>query len=193
MKATKESLRQYFLEIRDQLKPQYIQKASDEVANHLLHHPRFKESETILIYMAFRNEVDLSQIVHEAWKQGKQILVPKTNKKDKKMEPYLLTSWDELVIGNYGIFEPNVSDKYPFPFANIELVLVPGLAYDRKGYRLGYGGGYYDRFFDQFAHLPYRIGVGFDFGQVEELPHEPHDYPVNEICTEMGCTKLYLE
>ncbi|TCS79569.1 5-formyltetrahydrofolate cyclo-ligase [Tepidibacillus fermentans] len=189
-KQTKESLRRFFTEKRNQLDPKIVRNTSAKIVQHLLHHPIYQNSNTLMVYLSFRNEVDLTLLIENAWQQRKKVIVPKTNPTNKQMVPYFIQSWNELEEGNYGILEPLICDKNPFPIDQIELVLVPGLAFDQEGYRLGYGGGYYDRFFDRYRKLPYLIGVAYDFQLVQHLPRDDHDYSVNEICTEKGCIKL---
>jgi len=91
---------------------------------------------------------------------------------------------EELEIGTYQLLEPIVDKKMPFPISNIEVVLIPGVAFDRNGYRLGYGGGYYDRFFANCLTPMYKIGIAYDIQIIDHLPVLKHDYPVDEIITE---------
>ncbi|MFV9511846.1 5-formyltetrahydrofolate cyclo-ligase [Tepidibacillus sp. LV47] len=190
MERTKKNLRQFFLEKRNQLDSFTVKEKSEKINQNLLTHPLYQLSQRVMVYLSFKNEVDLKGLIEHAWKQGKQVIAPKTNSKTKQIDPYLIRSWSELEKGILGILEPKTCDKNPFPLKEIELVLVPGLAFDYQGYRLGYGGGYYDRFFDRFAKPPYRIGIAYDFQRVPHLPRDDHDYPVDEICTEKGCFKL---
>ncbi|WP_339060974.1 5-formyltetrahydrofolate cyclo-ligase [Tepidibacillus marianensis] len=190
MGLSKQSLRQYFTERRNQLTKEDVRESSEVIIERLLHHPIYQKSNIVMAYLAFRHEVDLTPLIEQAWIEGKQILIPKTDRKSKQMEPYRMESWDEVKEGNYGILEPVQCDKSPFSLHQIELVLVPGLAFDEEGYRLGYGGGFYDRFFDRFTNLPHCIGIAYDFQYITYIPRDKHDYPMKEICTEKGCTKL---
>jgi len=190
MDLKKESLRKQFSYKRNEMEEENVRESSEQIMKRLLDHPIFQKSHVMMVYLAFRKEVDLTRLIEVVWNQGKQVLIPRTDRTTKQMEPFLVKSWEEVETGNYGILEPIECDKSPFPLEQIELVLVPGLAFDREGYRLGYGGGFYDRFFDRFDCIPYRIGIAYQFQMITYLPREEHDYPMNEICTEMGCLKL---
>lgn len=180
----KKQLREKFLQMRNNISINQIKEASKIICSKIINHHQFKDAQNILVYIPFRKEVEIKELIEEAWRLGKGVLVPKTEKQHRQMSIYEITSWQDLELGNYGIYEPKVNDKMPFIIDNINLVIVPGVAFDAKGFRLGYGGGYYDRFFDRFKKQPFKIGVAFEMQMVEQLPVDEHDYPVDQIITE---------
>jgi 5-formyltetrahydrofolate cyclo-ligase len=101
----------------------------------------------------------------------------------------LLAASEPMLIGAYGILEP-LPELPPIEPDNVDLMLVPAVAIDRSGYRLGYGGGYYDRLrADPLWRKMPTIGIVFDFAYVETLPIEAWDLPIDNVCTELGVTK----
>src|SRR5690606_17515013 len=106
----------------------------------------------------------------------------------KQLNVHLARGRDELETGAWGILEPKPAVPLVDTLTTIAVVLVPGLAFDAKGGRLGYGAGYYDRFFDRFAgqQQPLRIGVCYSAQLVEQVPMEAHDYAMDAVVTEAG-------
>lgn len=180
---SKEELRKAFLKMRVNFDSKKIEEYSDIVSKSILSHYLYNEMKNIMVYISFKNEVNLKYLIEQSWMNGKNIFIPKTNIVAHTMQPYQINSWDDTIKGNYNLIEPK-NNLTPFPIDEIELVLVPGIVFDRKGNRLGYGGGYYDRFFSQFIVHPFRIGVCYEFQLIDNLPSEQHDLPMNEIVTE---------
>ncbi|OEG00263.1 5-formyltetrahydrofolate cyclo-ligase [Vulcanibacillus modesticaldus] len=186
----KAKMRKEYLEKRNLLSSKDVEQYSMIISEKILSHPSFVNAKTIMAYIPFRNEVDIRLVIEKAWAIGKQILVPKTEPKIKKIEPYLISSWEDLELGHFNVYEPITLNKKPFNGAEIDLVLVPGVAFDKKGYRLGYGGGYYDRFFNHNKMIQNKIGIAYDFQILEQLPIDNHDYPVKELITEKRNIKI---
>ncbi len=184
VKMLKRDLRIRLLQKRAEVSREVMNNVSDKICKTIIAHPLFKASQNMMVYIPFRDEVDIREVIETAWLSKKNILVPKTEKKRKWMDLYKIDSWKDLELGNYQLSEPVILNKTPFPIEKIELVLVPGVGFDVHGFRLGYGGGYYDRFFDRFTLLPNRIGIGYDFQMLEEIPISEHDYQMNEVITE---------
>lgn len=137
-----------------------------------------------MLYVSTNKEVDTREIIQKALQEGKQVIVPLTRKKKRRIVPCLLKSWGDLAPGNYGILEPQKAQS--FPLADIELVIVPGVAFDREGRRLGRGKGYYDRFLAHLSPTIPRIGLAFQTQMVEKVPIQGSDIPVDVIITETG-------
>ncbi|WP_051250518.1 5-formyltetrahydrofolate cyclo-ligase [Paenibacillus harenae] len=147
--------------------------------------------QSFMVYISYRSELNLSELIEWGWQSGRAVIVPRCVAADFTMTLHDLRSWDELVPGAYGIMEPNPAttpalDKSYMP----EAVFVPGLAFDRNGGRLGYGGGYYDRFAAARlkdageAARTLWIGAAFEAQLVEGFPIEAHDLPMDGILTE---------
>lgn len=147
----------------------------------------------ILAYCAFRTELSLTALLEWGWKNGLTMLLPRCVTEDRSMILHQVRGPEELAAGAYGLLEP-VPNKSPV-WERLELldaVLVPGLAFDRTGGRLGYGAGYYDRFRDRLAHSQIAgshakwVGVGYDVQMIEEVPMAAHDARMDWLLTGSG-------
>lgn len=149
-----------------------------------------------MIYVAFRSELDLSALMEWGWRTGRAVIVPKCEASDRSMTLYELRSRDELKAGAYGIMEPDPHKAAKVQVAMPEIVFVPGLAFDRHGGRLGYGGGYYDRFAEAIRSARQEheetlwLGMAFEEQLTDEVPLEPHDLRMNGIITEQSVYML---
>ena len=177
---TKKELR---LAIEAQRKAQsgaQVQRDSKRISDHIQMLESFKNSQSIALYMAFKTEVDLEELFLACWQLNKKTYIPYFNAETQVYVMAEITSETEMVKGHYGIAEP----KHPkiFPTEEIEFFIVPGVAFDKTGKRLGRGGGYYDRLLANFqGHL---TAVAFEFQLVENVPTEPHDQSMHAIVTE---------
>ena len=175
----KKELKSSILEKRDKLSREEIQRMSSEIKQKLFSLDEFKKRRNVMFYISFRSEVDTHQMVREALKE-KNVSIPKLV--GKNIEPSLISDFDNLLESrNFGILEPmelvKVNNK------NIELVIVPGIVFDKRGHRIGSGLGYYDKFLKKIPKA-FKIGLAFDFQIVENIPNEEHDVPVDVIVTE---------
>ncbi len=142
----------------------------------------WKNSSTIGLTVSRSPEVDTWQLIREGWKQGKKIVVPKCIPSTKEMSFRNISDFTELEDSFFGLFEPIESRTDEVPKNEIDLLVVPGLIYNRKGYRIGFGGGYYDRFLEGFSGQT--VSLAFSRQLTEELPIEEHDIPVDKVITE---------
>lgn len=152
--------------------------------------------QSMMIYVPFRSELDSRPLIEWAWKQGIQVIVPRSLTQDRSMELYKLQAWDELVSGAYGISEPDPLRSQKWSHPGPDIVWVPGLAFDRMGGRLGYGGGYYDRLSDRLNQgaqadarrikKPLWVGIGYEVQVLEQVPMEEHDRVLDGLVTEQG-------
>ncbi len=144
-------------------------------------HPLFKRSCTILLYHSLPDEVDTHEFIKK-WNGSKRFFLPVV--KGDELELRLYAGEESLCQGSFGIREP--AEGIPANEKEIELAIIPGVAFDRKGNRLGRGKGYYDRTLDRLEKA-YRIGICFDFQILDEIPSEKNDRPMDEVWTEKGC------
>ena len=151
---------------------------SNLIISKLKQHPDFINAKTIGVYVSFKNEVDTISLIKEIVNE-KSICVPKTD--GNLMNFYLINSLDELKKGNFGILEPLNQGKI-INKENIDLLIVPIVAFDSNHNRLGYGGGYYDRYLKNYFGKV--IGLAFSFQQIEILPVESFDIPIKTIIDE---------
>lgn len=152
-----------------------------EIYKRLFQLEAWKKSETIAVTVSVGNELDTMPIIEQAWKQGKRIAVPRCIPSKKQLEFYYLEDVNQLEESYYGLLEPNTYKCRRSEIEEIELMIVPGLVFDRKGYRIGHGGGYYDRLLT--AHSFQTVSICFDFQLVEGIFNENHDIPVDKIIT----------
>lgn len=152
------------------------------IATKLTNTSEWKNAKTIGVTVSRFPEVDTWQLIRKGWEQGKRIVIPKCFPKEKEMFFYEITSFDQLETVYYGLFEPNIQLTNEVKDDEIDLLLVPGLAYSRNGFRLGFGGGYYDRYLTSFEGI--KMSIAFAKQIVEHVPIEHHDIPVATIITE---------
>lgn len=152
----------------------------------LVGHAVFKEAGSIMVYLAFRGEVPTLRVIEAALEDGKTVTAPVTLRAERKLLPLRLSGRPgELRAGAYGILEPDPSRCAPFPPQELDLVVVPGVAFDLGGGRLGYGGGYYDRFLATDAPSAVRAALAFE-AQIaaEPLPRDATDAVMDLVFTE---------
>jgi 5-formyltetrahydrofolate cyclo-ligase len=167
---------------RRQLDPAWKATASQTIVSHLEALPVFQQARVVHTYVAWRNEVDTHDLIRRLSQGGRRVAVPKVETATGQLRHYFIADFSGLQKGAFGILEPSPDpDRLAAP-PQFDLVLVPGLAFDRAGNRLGMGEGYYDRFLIE-VHAP-KIALAYDFQLVEKLPAEAHDQCVDIIVTE---------
>ncbi|MFH1691852.1 MAG: 5-formyltetrahydrofolate cyclo-ligase, partial [Candidatus Omnitrophota bacterium] len=149
--------------LRSHKEDQRLRK-SFEISEKLFALKDFVKAKTILFYLSFDGEVDTLRMIKDSMKQGKRVAVPVIQKEHKKIIPSLVEELDsELKIGPYGVRHPKDEHIRPITAERLDLVIVPGLAFDEAGNRLGRGMGYYDRFLSQLPKNVPTIGLAFGF------------------------------
>lgn len=152
---------------------------------HLLSSGLWRESSVVMLYCAVRGEARTSLLLDEAWASGKLVLLPRCRPGERGiMDAVPCPGPETLIRSGLGIPEPTGDPASPH-LVREALIITPGLAFDREGYRLGWGGGYYDRLLQRGAHLA--VGLVFTEFLLERLPRQAWDQPVNALCTEEGC------
>ena len=178
----KKALRKQMRVIRDSLTSEEIVIHSKDITEQLLQSSLYKDCTHICVYEAFRNEVSCKYITEQAFQDGKCVYLPVTDEISKTMEFYEITETTVYRKGNYGIREPELN-KDSNTLQEKALILMPGLAFDRNKHRLGYGGGYYDKFLALHKeHIT--VALCYNFQIVEKLPYEEHDILPDYIVTE---------
>ena len=170
---TKQEMRQ-MIRLRKQ---QHTADESSVVIARLKETPRFLQAHTLLIYSALPDEVQTQSLLDELTEAGKTVLLPKVvSSEDMELRRYTGTS--SLQSGAYGIMEP-VGERFT-DYATIDIAVVPGMAFDAQGHRLGRGKGYYDRFLTKVPDV-YKIGLCFSWQMVDEVPSEANDIMMDEV------------
>jgi len=187
MAAERQALRQRILHLRDSLPPEIRQAGSRAITAHLWDLDEFVRARVVFIYVNFRSEVETAALIQQSLLKNKKVCVPLTDRRHHRLLPYVITDPDrDLAPGSYGIPEPAPQCLPLRKAGDIEAVIVPGSVFDLHGGRLGYGGGYYDRFLVAEAPTALRIGIAFEAQLVETVPLEPHDQPLDILVTEAG-------
>lgn len=181
----KKELRSYFVDQRNTLPAEKRKELSVLICNNILSSAIWKEYGNIFMYIPFRSEVDIHPIIDIAWQEGKKVFLPKIDTQNSVIIPIEYKRNSMLIKGPYGIMEPQSEDNIHIdPIEFRALCLVPLLACDTYGYRLGYGGGYYDKFFALYSNL-FRCGIGFSFQKYNnDVPIEQHDIAMMAFCCE---------
>lgn len=161
------------------------EKASRDkiIKDRLLKESTYINSKVIFTYVGFDSEIDTIEYIKEFLKDGKKVCIPRTNIKEKYMEAVSINSLDLLSKSEYGILEPSC-DLEPINKDEIDLIIMPGLAFDKQGGRLGYGGGYYDKYLSTISKDVPKIALAYDFQILEKIPMEEHDIKVDIIISD---------
>ncbi|MGO0123125.1 5-formyltetrahydrofolate cyclo-ligase [Desulfothermobacter acidiphilus] len=180
-KTSKTELRQELLRRRLALDRAEVIRAGEIVAELLLALPAYREARTLLFYYAFRQEVPTAAMILHSLHENKRVALPAVLHQERELLARLITTYpDDLAPGPIGIPEPR-PDRPSVPPEEIDLVTVPGLAFDRRGYRVGYGWGCYDRFLARSPAL--RVGLAYDFQVLEAIEAEEHDQRLHLLIT----------
>jgi 5-formyltetrahydrofolate cyclo-ligase len=180
---SKEALRRELAGRLDRLAPADSARAAARVAERVLGLPELAGARRVLSCLSFGSELDTVRLIDRLRADGRQVHLPRADPRDRRLHvhPYPCP----LETLRFGLRQPTraaVELDEPTLVESIDLVLVLGLAFDRRGYRLGYGGGYFDRFFAR--HPIPGVGLAFDFQIVDRLPIEEHDLPMAVVVTE---------
>jgi 5-formyltetrahydrofolate cyclo-ligase len=181
---TKAELREYLLAQRAMLTPAEIEQHSAVIAAYVCALPTFCVSHTVMVYMALPPEVQTRQIITQAHQSRKRVAVP-VIRGQELVAVALSEAPTQLRRGRFGILEPCGTQRVIHP-QEIGCIAVPGLAFDARGGRLGFGKGYYDRFLKQLPATTYRCGLAFGIQVVSCVPQGPHDLCMHGIVTEQG-------
>lgn len=177
----KEEIRRYMLNKRDKISRVEKANLDNLIFKNITQNPYFLSAKVIFSYVSFQNEVDTHRIIRHAFDLGKKVCVPKVINREKGMKVLYIESIEELIPSKMGILEPDIN-KEAVAINDIDMAIVPGLAFDNFGGRLGYGGGFYDRFFEG-SNIK-KIGIGYEFQILKDVPKEEHDILIDGIITE---------
>ncbi|MBO8128782.1 MAG: 5-formyltetrahydrofolate cyclo-ligase [Peptococcaceae bacterium] len=181
----KQELRREMLKKRRGLTSREVTDKSAVIAHRVLSLPCFARARIIMAYNAVRNEVQTGGLIVAAMSVGKKVALPITDRERKQLIPVMITSYPgPMVEGAYGIPEPAEGNYAPVHVKDIDCLLLPGVAFDPDGYRLGYGGGYYDRFLRDVRRDAALIGLAYEFQICPGVYADSHDMPVDIIVTE---------
>ena len=178
----KHNIRRHIKEKFEAHSPLEKSRKSGIIKDKLFNEEAFKKAKVVMFYVSLKDEVDTCFMIDEALRAGKRVCVPVILKEDKRLiAGEIKNRLEDLESQHFGIYQPKRDRVKEVPLDDIDLVVVPGVAFDRKNIRLGRGHGYYDRFLSGLPDNTKAIGLAFDFQVLEDLPQDPHDIPVWKI------------
>ncbi len=187
MEQTKAEVRARALALRDEIPAQERMRRSEKIVENLTDHACYQEAQALLIYVSFRSEVDTVSLIERAFSDGKAVFVPRVAGRD--MDFFRIKALSDLEEGYYGILEPreHITEVYD-PLVGKAVMCMPGVAFDRAHHRIGYGGGYYDRYLSGLSKRAKAMictaALAYDCQILQEIPWDNHDIRPSRIFTE---------
>ncbi len=176
----KKDFRKKYREIRKNIDDKKREKENQEIFSDFLELNEYKNAKSVFIYVSYGDEVETLSIIEKILADGKRVSVPICHKESHHMSAVLIDSLNCLKKGVYGILEPDANGII-LEKEDIDLIVVPGLCFSEDGYRIGYGGGYYDRFLDGYKGVS--VGLAFSECIAEKVPTEKTDKRVDIVIT----------
>lgn len=182
IRQVKNSLRVRIKQMRADMPPELKAEYDEIIADEFLHSTSYTRSNVILTYVSTAIEVDTLRIIKAALEDGKRVACPRCIDGTRLMDFYYINSIDDLKRGSFGVLEPDADESMLYKGAERPVCIVPGLAFDHWGYRLGYGKGYYDRFLASYKG--WTVGLCYSACIEYKLPHGRFDRAVDRLITE---------
>lgn len=182
----KDTIRKQILSVRNKLPEDEVQKLSNSIFNNLIKNEFLDNASHIMVYLDFKHEVKTDAIINYCLSQDKKIYIPICIPETHEISISRITSLQELEAGHFDIREPKLQHIRLSDAGLIDLVLVPGIAFDNRGNRTGFGAGYYDRFMSRLKPGAVKAALAYSFQLVERVPSDIYDIPVDYIVTEKG-------
>ncbi len=179
MREEKQLLRRQMKDKLNQLTPDQKQTIEQRLYEKLWHNDSWKAAKSIGITISQGYEWDTTPIIQKAWEQGKRVVVPKCFPKEKQLVFYQLNDFQQLESVYYGLLEPNPETSEKVLSNQIDLLLVPGLVFDKNLYRIGHGGGFYDRYLTSYDGKT--ISLIWREQLIEHIATKPYDIPVDDL------------
>lgn len=186
IQARKQALRQRIIAARDELTPNLRAHLSQQIVRQLCGLKAYQSARTVLGYLNFGSELQSELWVKQALLDGKQVVLPRVNKASKHLELFVVNDLErEIAAGTWGIREPLVEQCEHFnALGSLDFILLPGVAFDRDGGRLGYGGGFYDKLIASLPRRPVLVAGAFALQVITEIPQENTDHRIDWLVTE---------
>lgn len=181
----KKQIRGDILKARLALNKQQVTLKSKIICDKIQQFPGFQNGHTVMAYLPFRNEVDVTPLFDYLWTRKKRVVIPVCEPKNIVLIPSELRDVaEDLQPGTWGILEPKADKLRPIHPQDIDCVIVPGVAFDSSCNRLGYGGGYYDRFLPRLKEDTLKVAAAFDLQIISSLVPDIYDIPMDAVITE---------
>lgn len=178
----KSQLRKKTLSILNRMDQLTYNERSSKIVDALVKEAKFSQDDIVGITLSSFPEVDTWLLIEKLWSSGIRVAAPKCDSRDRSMQFYEITSFDQLEIVYMKLHEPNPNQTNKIKSENITYLIVPGVVFDSQGYRIGFGGGYYDRFLSVYNGPT--ISLAFDEQIIQAVPNEDFDIPVQFIFTD---------
>lgn len=185
----KKILRNKILSIRNSLDKEIKDKMDYEIYNKLINSELYLKAKNIFIYISFDKEIETKAIINKALNDEKKVYIPKIYRQDKSMRAVRLKSFEDLKENSMGILEP-IDDSDYINKEEIDLIIVPGVVFDLSGNRIGYGGGYYDRYLKDIKEISNKVVLAYDLQVIDFIEPEIHDISVDYIITNTKIRKI---
>ena len=181
---TKGQLRTTLIRRLKQQEEHERRRSSEAIWRKVVRLTAFRRARTVCCYVALPYEVQTWRMIEEMLTRGKRVVVPLVRPRTKRLQlSEVRHPKAELARGAFGVWEPVASARRPVPVRELDLVLVPGIAFDKRGHRLGHGHGYFDRFLARVPKAAPTVGLAFRFQLLDRLPTAPHDLAVSRVLT----------
>jgi 5-formyltetrahydrofolate cyclo-ligase len=185
MNSDKTQLRKQLQQILAQMPADIRQQKSRQICQYVLGTDEYKKASVVMAFLSMPQEVDTTAILLDAWRQGKTVAVPQVAWEQHDMIPVEICSLDDAMsMDKRGLRNP--TNGRPVPLGKIDLVITPGLGFDRCGNRLGRGGAYYDRFFASDRLRACKLALAFCEQIMEKIPQDKTDVPIDVLICETG-------
>lgn len=189
MVCLKSITRKEILAFRDSMDIEEVIAKSDEIKNKLISTTMYTEANHIFSFLSFNKEVRTKPIIDDCLQKGKQVYIPLCNMKIREIILCHMEGWDGLRSNRMGILEPTKESIKIADRKILDLAIVPGAVFDREGNRIGYGAGFYDKFFSSLKKNIIKIALCYSFQVVDHIIPDAHDVPMDYIITEKEIIK----
>ena len=190
----KKALKDAIFGKRKSLSKMEVEEKSTAIREKLFSLNEFKDAKNIMFYVSFNNEVNTIETIKELSKNKKEnkknIIVPYVEKNNPILQLSEIKDFSDLEPKTFGILEPKKNKIKNFDIDRLDLVIVPGIAFDKNGHRIGYGYGYYDRLLGKLGDKATKTGLCYEFQLIDKIPEEKHDIPMDIIITEKRIIKV---
>lgn len=181
----KENLRRYMLRLRDRQSIGEIEQKSQDIIDQVVHLHEYVRARGIACYVNKDSEVNTRILIRTALGQEKRVLIPVVKKGDIELFfSEIKDLGNDLALGTFGILEPKPESVHPVSLDAIDVIFVPGIVWDREGYRLGWGRGYFDRVIKNLPPHVRSAGLAFNMQLIGRVPRDQFDVPVDMVVTE---------
>lgn len=181
IRVIKRELRQRFRSIRENMNENEKKQLDFKIFQRLCSFEKYKKAKTILIFVSTKIEVDTIKIIEQAFRDKKNVAVPKCLDKRGTMAFFIIKSMDELKKASFDLLEPDIEASPKLVDFSDSICILPGFAFDSNGYRIGFGKGYYDRFLQKYSGI--KIGICYNSCITAELPHGRYDVTADYVIT----------